>query len=367
MSKKSIFIKINLFFLLILFSTNLFSKIPVGKAAIIIDFDTKETLFEVNADTLNFPASLTKMMTLYIVFDYLRKNKISWETKMNVSKIAASRSCSCLDIKRGDKISVEDAVMALIIKSANNVATVISEHISGSERNFAKLMTAYARDIGMNKTTFKNASGLPNKAQMTTARDISVLSYKIIKNFPNEYKLFKTEKFTWKGKTYKTHNRLMQSYKGADGIKTGYIRASGFQLAFSAIRNDKRLIGVYFGGDTSKQRNQRLSFLMNKTFEDIRSLPTTKNIVKKKISLIKNKKYKIVVGTFRYRKNAEKHLKLIKSMYPKTLNNKIAEISLIKSKGKNLYESRFQFFSKIDAKTACNRLKKYKRDCFIRD
>ena len=167
------FFKIPLFLLLILFTNDLFAK----KAAIIIDFDTQETLFEINADTLNFPASLTKMMTLYIVFDYLKKDKISWGTKMTVSKIAASRSCSCLAIKEGDKISTEDAVMALIVKSANNVATVISEHISGSERNFAKLMTKYGRDIGMKKTTFKNASGLPNRAQMTTARDISILSY----------------------------------------------------------------------------------------------------------------------------------------------------------------------------------------------
>ena len=134
MIKKNIFIKIGLFCILTLFSNSIFAK----KAAIIIDFDTQETLFEVNADTLNFPASLTKMMTLYVIFDHLKNNKISWNTKMIVSKIAASRSCSCLDIKVGDKISVEDAVMALIVKSANNVATVISEHISGSERNFSK-------------------------------------------------------------------------------------------------------------------------------------------------------------------------------------------------------------------------------------
>ena len=372
MNKKSIFIKIFLFFLLIFSTNNIFSKLLVGKAAIIIDFETQETLFEVNADTLNFPASLTKMMTLYIVFDYLKNDKISWNTKMIVSKIAASRSCSCLDIKQGDKISVEDAVMALIIKSANNVATVISEHISGSERDFAKLVTQYARNIGMKKTTFKNASGLPNRAQMTTARDISILSYKIIKNFPNKYKLFKTEKFVWKGKVYKTHNRLMKSYEGADGIKTGYISASGFQLAFSAVRNNKRLIGVYFGGDTGKQRNQRLSFLMNKAFEKS-NIVTTKKItknkelkIKNKELKVKNKEYEIVVGTFKYKKNAKKHLKLIKSKYPKTTKNKIAEIILVESKGGQLYESRFQFFSKKNAIAACNRLKKYKRDCFIR-
>ena len=285
---------------------------------------------------------------------------------MIVSKNATLKSCSCLDIKEGDKISIEDAVMALIVKSANNIAVVISEHISGSERDFAKLMTAYAQNMGMKKTTFKNASGLPNKAQLTTARDISILSYKIIKNFPNEYKLFKTKKFVWKEKTYKSHNNLMKSYDGADGIKTGYIRLSGFQLAFSAVRNNKRLIGIYFGGDTSKQRNQRLALLMNKAFKELNVI-TPKKIVKKEEKIkVKNKQYQIVVGTFKYRKNAEKQLNLIKTKYPKTTKNKNTKIILIKNNGKQLYESRFQFFSKKNAELACKRLKKYKRDCFIR-
>ena len=193
------FIKLTAFILIISISNSVSAKV----AAIIIDYDTKKVLFEINADTLNYPASLTKMMTLYITFDYLDKKKISWNTKMKVSRNAASKSCSCLNIKEGDNISVEDAVMALIIKSANNVATVISEHISGSERNFAKLMTKYAKNIGMKKTTFKNASGLPNRAQLTTARDIATLSHALMTKFPNKYKLFSKEKFIWKDKTYK--------------------------------------------------------------------------------------------------------------------------------------------------------------------
>jgi len=157
----------------------------------------------------------------------------------------------------------------------------------------------------------------------------------------------------------------MKSYPGADGIKTAYIRASGFQLAFSAIRNDKRLIGVYFGGDTGKQRDQSLKFLMNKAFDELNIAPS-KKITKITTPKIKHKKYKIVVGTFKYKKNAEKHLKLIISKYPKTMKNKESKVYLIKSSEKQLYESRFQFFSKKNAKIACNRLKKYKRDCFIR-
>ena len=212
------------FFLCISLSSNsILAKKIVGVAAIVIDYDTQEVLFESNADTLNYPASLTKIMTLYIVFDYLNNNKITWDTKMNVSSVAASRSPSKLNLKEGSSITVQDAVIALIVKSANDVATVVAEHIGGSERDFAKMMTKYAKKIGMNKTTFKNASGLPNRGQLTTVRDMATLSYSLIHNFPEEYKLFKKEKFVWKGKTYKTHNKLMKSYEGADGIKTGYI------------------------------------------------------------------------------------------------------------------------------------------------
>ena len=219
-------------FLILGFSSNLFAK----KAAIVIDFDTEEVLFEVNADTRNYPASLTKIMTLYIVFDYIKKGKLSYDSQLSVSNIAASRSPSKLYLEAGSSIKVRDAINALIIKSANDVATVVSENISGSEKEFAKLMTSYAKNLGMNNTTFKNASGLPNRAQLTTARDIAKLSHALISNFPEEYKLFSKRKFTYKGKTYKTHNKLMLSYDGADGIKTGYIKASGFQLAFSAVR-----------------------------------------------------------------------------------------------------------------------------------
>ncbi len=361
MNKFQLFFRIFFCFFVLLISNNLFAK----KAAIIMDYETKEVLFEVNADTLNFPASLTKIMTLYIVFDYLHKDKLSWETKLKVSKIAASRSPSKLYLEEGSSIAVEDAVMALIIKSANDVATVVAENISGTEREFAKLMTKYAKNIGMTKTTFKNASGLPNRAQMTTARDMITLSNALITNFPQEYKLFSREKFVWKNKTYKTHNKLMLSYDGADGIKTGYIKASGFQLAFSAVKKNKRLIGIYFGGDTGAQRNKRLEYLMNKSFNELK-IETTNKQIKKEVNSSLKGKYIIVVGTFKYKKNAEKHLNLIKNKYPKTTKNKEAKVALIKSNGRQLYESRFQFFSKKDAKSACSRLKKYKRDCFIR-
>ncbi len=351
-------------FLILSFSSNLFAK----KAAIVIDFDTEEVLFEVNADTRNYPASLTKIMTLYIVFDYIKKGKLSYDSQLSVSSVAASRSPSKLYLEEGSSIKVRDAVNALIIKSANDVATVVAENIAGTEKEFAKLMTEYAINLGMRSTTFKNASGLPNRAQLTTARDIAKLSHALISNFPNEYKLFSNTKFSYKGKTYKTHNKLMLSYEGADGIKTGYIKASGFQLAFSAVRDNKRLIGIIFGGDTGSQRNKSLKIIMDKEFAELNKKTNNnkKEIIKKEVKEVKKNNYSIVVGTFKYRNNAEKQIKLIKSKYPVSTRDKISNIVLIKVSGKQLYESRFENFSKKEAYTACKRLKKYNRDCFVR-
>ena len=358
------YILIPIFVFLILSSSVTFAK----KAAIVIDFDTKEVLFEVNANTKNYPASLTKIMTLYILFDQIEKGLLTYDTKLKVSKIASSRSPSKLYLEAGSYIKVEDAIMALIIKSANDVATVVAENISGTEKDFAKLMTRYARNLGMANTTFKNASGLPNRAQLTTARDISILSHALISNFPEKYKLFSKQNFTYNGKTYKTHNKLMLNYEGADGIKTGYIKASGFQLAFSAVRNNKRLVGVIFGGDTGKQRDRSLKIIMDKEFAElgINKKEKKSTIVKKETKQTKTNSYSIVVGTFKYRNNAEKQLKLIKSKYPKTTTAKKANIVLIKVSGKQLYESRFENFTKKEAYSACKRLKKYNRDCFVR-
>ena len=352
---------LSIFSIILIFSTPNFAK----KAAIIIDYDTQEVLFEVNADTGNYPASLTKIMTIYIVFDYIKKNKLTWNTKLSVSKHAASQPRSKIYVEEGTFISVNKAIDALIIKSANDVATVVAENISGSEIEFAKLMNKYAKKIGMKNTTFKNASGLGNRAQLTTARDITILSRALISNFPEYYKLFNDKKFTWKNKTFTTHNRLMLNYDGADGIKTGYIKDSGFQLAFSAVKNNKRLIGVYFGGDTAKQRDQRLAFLMDRGFGKLK-INNTKKATKIDDSESSDK-FKIVVGTFKYKKNAEKQIKVIQKNYPKTTQNKKTKVVKIKINNGYLYESRFQFFSKKEAKISCNRLKMYNRDCFIRD
>ena len=255
-----------LIFFILSLSSKTYAERVVGKAAIIIDYQTNETLFEVNADTPNYPASLAKIMTLYMTFEALENGELTLDQQLKVSDIAASRSPSKLYLKPGSTISVKDSIMTLITKSANDVATVISETLADSEKDFAKKMTLKAKQLGMMNTTYKNASGLPNRAQLTTARDTAILSRALINNFPNYYKLFKEQKFSWNGKTYKNHNKMLKTYPGTDGIKTGYIYASGFQLALSAVRNNRRLIGVYFGGDSAKHRDNTLSFLMDRSF-----------------------------------------------------------------------------------------------------
>ena len=364
---KNFFLKYNLTTIIIAFII-ITNSVEAKKAAIIIDYETNNTLFEVNADTLNYPASLAKMMTLYMVFEAIENKKLTWDQKLKVSTTAASRSPSKLYLEPGTYISVKDAVMALVVKSANDVATTISESLATSEREFAKKMTAKAREIGMHNTTYKNASGLPNRAQLTTARDTAILSIALIRNYPEYYKLFKKEKFVWRGKNYKNHNKLLKSYNGADGIKTGYIYASGFQLALSAVRNDKRLIGIYFGGDTAKHRDNTLRFLMDKGFNKLED--DKLKIVKKTDVESTNEKltmniYKIVVGTFKYKKNANRQVKIIKSIFPEILKNRESLITSRQGKTRVWYETQFLSFNKKEANKICTLMKKNKIDCFV--
>lgn len=236
-------------------------------ASYVIDADTGEVLQGTNEDTRNYPASLTKMMTLYLVFEKLKSKQWTMATRLKVSQQASYQPPSKLGVKPGDTLSVKEAILALVTRSANDVATVIAENISGQERSFALKMTAKARAIGMNDTTFRNASGLPHRAQMSTAHDMAMLARALLRDFPEYYYLFSTEEFVYEGKAIKNHNELLNSYPGADGFKTGYIRASGYNLVASATRNGRRIIGVVFGGRTSAQRNQTMAGLLDQGFD----------------------------------------------------------------------------------------------------
>lgn len=243
-----------------------------GYAALVIDAGSGRVLHEENADTRNYPASLTKMMTLYMVFDALEHGNWSLNRKLPVSAAAAAQPPSKLGLRKGQTIKTEDAILALVTKSANDVAVVLAEALGGTESNFGKLMTAKARKLGMSRTTFRNASGLPDTTQVTTARDMALLAMALLRDFPQHYAYFSTRNFAFGGARYSNHNRLLGKYSGADGIKTGYIRASGYNLVASARRGGRRVIGVLLGGQTAAQRNKKMVSLLDVGF---RRLDTT--------------------------------------------------------------------------------------------
>ena len=239
---------------------------PVA-ASIIVDAETGEVISRSNADTLTYPASLTKMMTLYLLFDAIDAGKVSLTDKITFSKNAAAEPATNLAVKAGNTIQVETAILALIIRSANDVATAVGEHLAGSEKEFARMMTAKARDLGMSKTTFRNANGLPNPDQRTTARDMAVLGVALLRDHAKYYGYFSQSKFTYRGVNYATHNRVLRKFTGADGMKTGYIRASGFNLVTSAERDGRRLVGVVLGGSSGGSRDQHMIKLMTAAFK----------------------------------------------------------------------------------------------------
>ena len=242
-------------------------------AAIVVDADSGEVLHARNQDDPRYPASLTKVMTLYLLFDAIDAGEVSLNDKMKVSRNAAAQPPSNLRLKAGDTISVEDAIYALVTKSANDVAVVVAEYLGGSERKFAARMTDKASELGLANTTFRNASGLPNTAQLSTARDLAILADALLDNHADYYHYFQNQRFSWGGMTYKSHNALIGSVDGVDGIKTGYTRASGFNLMTSAERDGRRVIAVMLGGASAKSRDAHVTELVEQAFISIGQTP----------------------------------------------------------------------------------------------
>lgn len=243
-------------------------------ASIVIDAETGYVLHAVNEDTRNYPASLTKMMTLYMTFEALDAGRLSLDQRLPVSRRAQGMSPSKLYLKAGDTIRVEDAILALVTKSANDVAVVLAEALGGTEWQFALKMTEKARELGMVRTTFRNASGLPNRGQLSTARDMATLSQALLYDYPQYYHYFATDRFSYRGRAYGNHNNLLDDFAGTDGIKTGYIRASGFNLAASVVRDGRRLIAVVFGGRSARSRDAHIKTLLSRGFGQVRRMQT---------------------------------------------------------------------------------------------
>lgn len=240
-------------------------------AAFIMEAETGLVLHQYNADKSLHPASLTKMMTLLMLFDAIDHGEINLHDQIYISKHAASMIPSKIGLAPGSTISVKDAIHALAVKSANDIAVAVAEKLGKSEYNFAMMMTKKARSLGMSKTRFMNASGLHNKYQVSTARDMAKLSQVLVNRYKKHYHYFSLHSFTYQGTTYTGHNKLMKTYPGMDGLKTGYINASGFNLASSAVQDGFRLVGVVFGGKTSRTRNAQMEKLLDQGFAKLES------------------------------------------------------------------------------------------------
>lgn len=236
-------------------------------ASIVVDGNSGTVLHASNADAIRHPASLTKMMTLYLLFERLESGKIKLNTEMPASSHAAGQAPSKIGLKPGETIKVETAIKALVVKSANDVATVVAEYLGGDEPTFARMMTAKARALGMAHTTYRNANGLPDDDQVTTARDQALLGRALQDRFPNYFRYFNTRSFVYEGRTIRGHNRLLGSVDGVDGIKTGYIRASGFNIVTSVNRNNRHLVAVVFGGPSARARDAVVRSLIDKTYK----------------------------------------------------------------------------------------------------
>ncbi|MCX8998022.1 D-alanyl-D-alanine carboxypeptidase [Rhizobiaceae bacterium BDR2-2] len=231
-------------------------------AGFVIDARTGKVLYAENADARRYPASLTKMMTLYLAFEALDAGRMRETTRIAVSRRAAAEPPSKIGLKAGSTITVRDAMLALVTKSANDAATALGEHLGGSEAGFARMATEKARALGMRNTTFRNAHGLPNPRQVTTARDMAILGIALREHFPQRYAIFQTRSFSFGKQVFGNHNRLLQQVKGVDGIKTGYINASGFNLVTSARSGNRSIVAVVMGGNTAASRDAHMRDLI---------------------------------------------------------------------------------------------------------
>ena len=239
--------------------------------AIVLDAQTGQVLRELNPDIPTPPASLTKMMTLYLTFEALNQGRLRLDQYLRVSDYAATRAPSKLGLVPGETVTVHDMILGIVTKSANDASVVIAEALGGSEGAFASQMTWKARQLGMNSTVYYNANGLPDPNQRTTARDIARLALALYHQFPREYRYFSTRAFVFRGQEMRNHNHLLNWYPGLDGIKTGYVNASGFNLAASAVRDGHRLIGVVMGGQSAGWRDRQMAALLDQGFYDIGS------------------------------------------------------------------------------------------------
>ncbi len=364
-------------------------------AAIVIDAQSGEVLYARQADKRRYPASLTKMMTLLMTFEALEGGRLELAQRLPVSKRAAGQTPSRLGLKARQTLTVEQAILGLVTKSANDAATVLAEAMGSTEAKFAQAMTTRARALGMKQTRFTNASGLYNRRQVTTARDMATLARVLQQNFPRYYHYFSARSFTFKGRDYQNHNRLLGRYAGSDGIKTGYIRASGFNLAASARRGPDRLIGVVFGGRSTRSRDDHMIKLLDQGFAKLEArrqaalraaasegrvaalpVPKPRPLASAGIapaaaaetprevgSAAPQLPWALQVGAYRHLASAEKRIERVVRAMPDALADAGVWILRYEEGGKKLYRARFVGFDERGARRTCGKLKRKGISC----
>lgn len=361
------------------------AKTYASTSSILIDAQSGNVLYADNADVRRYPASLTKLMTLYITFNALENGKLKLDDELKISYTAANRSPSRLGLTPGKTIDVKTAILATIIKSANDCATVLGESLAKDERSFAVLMTETARQLGMKNTTFKNASGLPNSQQKTTARDMAILAAAIYHHFPQYYSWFSIPEFTYQGKTYRTHNYLLKDFDGADGLKTGFTNAAGYNIITSAKRGNHRVIAVTMGHDTQDNRDKKVYTMMDKALTqmaqtdviDSRKLAAAidKTPAQKATKMAsatsylpkssKGGNWAIQIGSFSNYNKAKGHAQKIKNKLSGKFAVRNTDIEKFTKNGQTLYRAKLVGLAQNDAKRACNLLKNNNQACMV--
>ncbi len=369
-------------------------------AALLIEANTGQVLFERHARDARYPASLTKMMTLYLLFEALRDGRVSLYQQLPVSAYAAGKPQTNLALRAGDMLAVDTAIRALVVRSANDVATVVAEALGQTEFQFAAMMTAKARALGMYNTQFRNASGLPDAGQYSCAWDLYQLARALQRDFPQYYGYFSVRSFSHNGRVYQTHNRLVANYPGADGLKTGYVNASGFNLVTSAQRDGRRLIGVVLGGNSAGIRDAHMRNLLDAGFDNLRqgqagplqlaglnepapaavravaktvkaatkqAVAATPKAVKARQAPAKatsgsGTRWGVQVGAFSSRGDAEKHARRVSGKSP-ALKGTTVQVSSATVRGKTVYRANLVGLNAREAANACQSLRKQKQAC----
>ncbi|MBM3535110.1 MAG: D-alanyl-D-alanine carboxypeptidase [Alphaproteobacteria bacterium] len=368
-------------------------------SSIVVDADSGRVIAAVNADQILHPASLTKIMTLYMAFDALKRNQLSLGQPLPVSSRAASMTPSKLGLRPGDTLTTEQAILGLVTKSANDAAAALAEAMGGSESEFAQAMTQRARALGMHHTTFTNASGLPDLRQVTSARDMAMLALAMLRDHPRQYRYFATSEFAFRGQIHRNHNRLLGAYDGVDGIKTGFINASGFNLVASAQRDGQRVIGVVFGGSTSRARDAHMASLLDDGFRSlgIRHMdaplvrvadqkkpaekpakasagastntkgkakgPSADEIERQAIEAAGGRGWLAQIGVFKTQAQAERAVADAFRMAPRPTATASSDIAQIKTAEGKRFRARLQNLSSTQVKALCEELKRQKQAC----